>query len=103
MQLKDGSLLLTYGVRHYPMGAQAILSNDEGRTWDAKNRFMLAWHGTFAWNMPEGFLHPYPNGHPYSCQRADGKVVTTYYRTSDPLDYSSTVVEAVIWDVNAPS
>ncbi|MBM3803547.1 MAG: hypothetical protein FJW26_14695 [Acidimicrobiia bacterium] len=73
------------------------------KTWETKNRFMLAWHGTFAWNMPEGFLHPYPNGHPFSCQRADGKIVTTYYRTSDPLNYSSTVVEAVIWEANAPS
>jgi hypothetical protein len=98
MQLKDGRILATYGVRHYPMGAQAIVSKDQGRTWDKESNFMLAWQGTFAWNMPRGHLHPYPNGHPYSAQREDGKIISSYYRTGDPADYRSTLVEAVIWD-----
>ena len=98
MRLKDGRLLLTYGVRHYPMGVQAMLSSDEGKTWDKSNTFMLAWHGAFCWNAP-GWFHPYPNGHPYSAQRQDGKIITVYYRTSDPENYKSTLVEAVIWDV----
>jgi hypothetical protein len=95
MELHDGRLLLTYGVRHYPMGAQAVLSNDGGKTWDLDNRFMLAWHGALCWNS----AHPYPNGHPYSTQRQDGKIVTAYYRTADPNDCRSTLVEAVIWDL----
>ena len=95
MELQDSRLLLTYGVRHYPMGAQAVLSNDEGLTWDMDNRFMLAWQGALCWNS----AHPYPNGHPCSTQRLDGKIVTAYYRTADPKDYQSTLVEAVIWDV----
>ena len=95
MELHDGRLLLTYGVRHYPMGAQAVLSNDQGKSWDLDQRFMLAWHGALCW----GSAHPYPNGHPYSTQRADGRIVTAYYRTADPKDDHSTLVEAVIWDV----
>ena len=97
MQLKNGRLLLTYGSRHYPMGAQAILSNDEGVTWDKSNSYMLAWNGGFFWNSPR--LHPYPNGHPYSTQRQDGAIVSLYYRAALPHDYRSTVVEAVIWNV----
>jgi len=93
--LQDGRLLLTYGVRHYPMGAQALLSEDEGKTWDVENRLMLCWFGALCWNA----VHPYPNGHPFSAQRPDGRIITAYYRTADPEDYLSTVVEGVIWDL----
>ena len=93
MELRDGRLLLTHGVRHYPMGAQALLSEDEGRTWDMENRFMLCWFGALCWNAE----HPYPNGHPFSAQRPDGKIITAYYRTADPEDYRSTIIEGVIW------
>jgi hypothetical protein len=95
--LQDGRLLLTYGVRHYPMGAQALISADEGQTWDTENKLMLCWSGALCWNA----AHPYPNGHPFSAQRADGKVITAYYRTADPEDYLSTIIEAVIWDLPA--
>jgi len=95
LPLQDGRLLLTYGVRHYPMGAQALLSEDEGKTWDTENRLMLCWFGALCWNA----VHPYPNGHPFSTQRSDGKIITAYYRTSDPEDYLSTIVEGVIWDL----
>lgn len=100
MELADGRLLLTYGVRHYPMGAQALLSRDGGATWDRSGMVMLFWNGAFAWNARG--LHPYPNGHPFSAQRQDGRIVTLSYRTADPRDYRSTLVEAVIWEVPAP-
>ena len=97
IELQDGRLLLTHGVRHYPMGAQALLSSDQGQTWDMANRFMLAWQGSLCWAGPN--IHPYPNGHPCSAQRQDGKIVTIYYRTADPAQFYSSLVEAVIWDV----
>ena len=93
--LQDGRLLLTYGVRHYPMGAQALISEDEGETWDVEHRLMLCWFGALCWNA----VHPYPNGHPYSAQRADGRIITAYYRTTDPEDSLSTIVEGVIWSL----
>jgi hypothetical protein len=99
--LADGRILLTYGVRHYPMGAQAVLSPDQGETWDLDHRLMLAWHGApYGGSLPD-WGHPYPNGHPYSVQRSDGKVLTLYYRTADPARADSTVVEGVIWEVPA--
>ena len=91
--LRDGRLLLTYGVRHYPMGAQALISEDEGGTWDVENRYMLCWFGALCWNAD----HPYPNGHPFSAQRVDGRIITAYYRTADPEDYLSTIIEGVVW------
>jgi hypothetical protein len=95
MVLQDGRLLLTYGVRHYPMGVQALISEDEGKTWNVENRFMLCWFGALCWNA----MHPYPNGHPFSAQRSDGKIITAYYRTTDPENYLSTIIEGVIWSL----
>jgi hypothetical protein len=99
--LADGRVLLTHGVRHYPMGAQALLSADEGKTWDLEHRLMLAWHGApYCGSLPD-WGHAYPNGHPYSAQREDGKILTLYYRTADPSNPHSTVVEGVIWEAPA--
>ena len=53
---------------------------------------MLAWNGALCW----GSDHPYPNGHPSSTQRKDGKIVATYYRTADPKNFRSTIIEAVV-------
>lgn len=99
LRLADGRILLTHGVRHYPMGAQAMLSADEGRTWDTEHRLNLMWYGQpYCAGLPD-WGHFYPNGHPYSAQREDGKILTLYYRIADPRRYDSTVVEGVIWEV----
>jgi hypothetical protein len=45
LRLADGRILLTHGIRHCPMRAQAMLSADEGRTWDTEHRLNLMWHG----------------------------------------------------------
>jgi hypothetical protein len=84
------------------MGAQAMLSVDEGRTWDTERRLNLMWYGQpYCGGLPD-WSHFYPNGHPYSAQREDGKILTLYYRTADPRRYDSTIVEGVIWEVPAP-
>ncbi len=66
--LADGSLLMSYGVRHQPYGVQAMLSRDEGASWERNRKILLAWDGD------HGDL-----GYPVSVQRADGKIVTAYY------------------------
>ena len=99
--LDNGWVLLTHGVRSYPMGAQAIISRDEGATWDLEHRYMLASHGApYCGSLPD-WGHPYPNGHPYSVQRSDGRILTLYYRTLNPAVYDSTVIEGVVWDLPA--
>jgi sialidase-1 len=66
LRLADGRLLMTYGHRRPPIGNQARLSEDGGRTWseaiplttDAANGDM---------------------GYPSTVERADGRLVTVWY------------------------
>ena len=71
MRLKDGRLLLTYGVRIKDhQGVRAKWSKNEGKTWSAPLRLARADNGDC--------------GYPSSVQRSDGKVVTAYYAKSAP-------------------
>jgi len=82
--LKSGHLLLTYGNRLEPFGAQCMLSRDGGKTWDREKRTMVGWtslHGDC--------------GYPSTVQLADGTIVTMYYSvgTKDlPQDEQAIVV-----------
>jgi len=89
--LNDGRLLLTYGVRHFPKGAQAILSDDEGKTWNYGQRFILAWHG---WDSHSGY--------PWSIQLQDGDILTAYYlrrgfSSLEEVDISEIASEVIRW------
>ncbi len=67
-QLKSGKVLATWGNRRPPMGAAAMISNDEGITWDYDHRVSLAW------DAPNGNCG-YANG----AQAKDGSIVVVYY------------------------
>jgi len=66
--LQDGRLLLVYGNRQFPFGAQAIASLDYGSTWDTQHPIILVW---FSWDnycgMPRSLVLP------------DGSILTGYY------------------------
>jgi hypothetical protein len=67
LRLKDGRILLTYGLRE--RGHQGIgirISEDEGNTWQAPTRIV---------NL-EGSID---SGYPSSVQLEDGSLVTAYY------------------------
>lgn len=66
--LPDGRLLLIYGNRQFPFGAQVVASRDLGKTWDLENFLMLAWA---AWHIP--------GGHPRSILMPDESIITGYY------------------------
>ncbi len=66
--LKSGKLMATWGNRRPPMGAAAMLSNDEGKSWDYAHRVSLAWDAP---NENCG----YANG----TQAGDGSIVVVYY------------------------
>jgi hypothetical protein len=68
LALPDGRLLLSYGNRQFPFGAQAVFSRDEGRTWALDHPLMLAWAG---WDNY--------GGHPRSILMPDGSIMTGYY------------------------
>lgn len=66
--LHSGALLMVYGCRLEPLGAQAILSDDGGRTWSYDQRVFVAWQ---ALNRDCGY--------PSVVQLDDGTVVMLYY------------------------
>ena len=68
IEIVDGRLLIVYGNRQFPFGAQAIASRDGGETWDSEHPIILAW---FSW---DNYC-----GHPRSVLLPDGSVVTGYY------------------------
>jgi len=74
IQLKDGRIMATYGVREgvgrhvEPGGIRACFSSDNGKTWDIKTEVILR----------SDFIN-WDEGYPESMQMPDGKVMTVYY------------------------
>jgi hypothetical protein len=64
--LRDGRLLMSYGYRRTPLGNQARLSTDHGRTWSEP--FVLSGDGT------SGDL-----GYPSTVELGDGSLLTVWY------------------------
>lgn len=72
LRLKDGRLLLSYGLRNEGLyGVAARLSSDDGKTW-APPRFLV------------DFLIATDGGYPSSIQADDGTIVTAYYSNKVP-------------------
>ena len=69
-RLASGKLMATWGNRRPPYGAAAMLSYDDGKTWDYEHRVSLAW------DMPNANCG-YANG----AQAGDGTIVVVYYGT----------------------
>ncbi len=89
-KLRDGSVLLTYGVRHRGLlGVCARLSSDDGATWDAP-RVLFNTTVKIANTSPAGT----DGGYPSSVQLDDGTIVTAYYcqRLPDHQRYHMGVV-----------
>ncbi len=66
LKLTDGRILCTYANYHLPFGAAAVLSEDNGRTWDNDHPIQLG-------EAPTCYA-----GYPTSLQVADGSIVTTW-------------------------
>jgi len=66
LRLQDDRLLMTYGHRRQPLGTQARLSEDHGRTWSGA--MIVSGDGT------SGDL-----GYPSTVQLADGSLLTVWY------------------------
>ena len=92
MRLKDGRLLLTFTQRSTfcPLGLQAILSYDDGETWDFDNDRIII-EGKTPWAMDSG------GGFGNTLQLEDGTLVSCYsYR--GPTD-GETRVEVARWSL----
>ena len=66
--LNDDRVVMTYGVRFWPRGVQAVISTDGGQIWDFSRRYVLCWHSL-----------DFNAGYPWSIQLADGSILTSYY------------------------
>lgn len=64
--LADGRLLATYANYHHPFGIFAMVSNDDGRTWDREHLIQLALSADCR------------TGWPVTLQLGDGGLITSY-------------------------
>lgn len=87
LQMPDGTVVLSHGVRHPPYGAQALLSRDGGRTWDRTRKIMLGYH---SWGG---------GGYPCTIRLDSGHLLTLYYGNSRRGGQSFPFVEAVRWNL----
>jgi hypothetical protein len=84
LRLQDGRILCSYGVRTAPMGVHAVLSSDEGKTWDTVHPIILREDGgtpSTLWANREERTGGADVGYPISLQFADGTIYTIYYIT----------------------
>ena len=85
-ELRDGSVLATYSNYHLPWGVYAVLSKDEGKSWDLDQPIQLALSADLY------------VGWPVTLQLADASLITTYaitaYLKQPP---QKTVTEVVRW------
>ena len=89
LQLTDGRLLATYVNYHQPFGVAAILSKDDGKTWDLDTRIQLS----FSAVGPTG-----NNGWPVTLQLERGDLLTCFANNAYPNDEPPTVAcEVVRW------
>lgn len=87
-QLADGRLLATHSTYHLPYGARAILSTDQGRTWDLEHPVDLS----ISADLYVGW--------PVTLQLPDGDLITSYagttYLEQKP---DTTTCEVVRWQL----
>ncbi|HEY2588052.1 MAG TPA: sialidase family protein, partial [Tepidisphaeraceae bacterium] len=86
LRLSDGRLLMTYGHRRQPLGNQARLSDDHGRTWS--DPMIISGDGT------SGDL-----GYPSTLQLADGSLLTVWYERMK--DSPKAVLRQASWEIQS--
>jgi sialidase-1 len=84
LRLKDDRLLMTYGHRRAPLGNQARLSSDHGRTWS--EAMIISGDGV------SGDL-----GYPSTVQLGDGSLLTVWYESM--RNYRGAVLRQAKWSL----
>ncbi|MBN1555368.1 MAG: exo-alpha-sialidase [Phycisphaerae bacterium] len=69
LRLQSGPILCSYGHRRKPFGIKAVLSYDDGRTWDVDNIITV-----YEW--PE---NPPDQGYPVAVELSPGEILTVFY------------------------
>jgi len=68
LKLSDGRLMVTYGFRREPFGERAVISTDDGKSWNVEQPIEIA----------PAFNHDL--GYPASVELADDSIYTVYYQ-----------------------
>ena len=84
VRMTDGKLAVTYGYRAEPYGIRAKVSGDDGKTWGDEIHLR---DDARTWDF----------GYTRTVQRADGKLVTMYYYTTN--ENREQHISATIWKV----
>ncbi len=84
LKLRDGRILCSYGHRREPLGVQAVISADGGRSWDLEHRAILRGDGETV-----------DLGYPISVQLPDDSIFTVYYMTIGGMTH----VAATRWEL----
>jgi hypothetical protein len=86
---RAGEVVLTFGQRNRPLGAQAMLSRDGGVTWDRDRKMILSN------DAPNGDC-----GYPSSVELSGGRILTMFYQVDDPADAPrSSRARAIAWEI----
>lgn len=85
LRLRDGRLLMSYGHRRAPVGNQARLSEDEGRTWSEP--LLLSADGTST-----------DLGYPSTVELADGSLLSLWYEKL--ADFPKAVLRQAHWSID---
>jgi Neuraminidase (sialidase) len=87
--LRDGRVLMTYGERNAPRGVHAMISSDQGRTWNKGSDIVLANDAPVT-----------DCGYPSSVETEPGRIVTMYYQVDDLANVpASAKAKVVVWQV----
>jgi hypothetical protein len=89
VQMPDGTVVISYQQKNAPSGVRAIVSRDEGRSWEA-TAYMLGW-----WGAQGSGPSSSSGGHTSSVVLRDGRILTVDNGWS-PAD-NGLVTEATIW------
>jgi hypothetical protein len=84
LRLKDGRLVMTYGHRRQPLGNQARISKDHGRTWSEP--IIISGDGTSS-----------DLGYPSTVQLDEGSLVTVWYEAMK--EFPRAVLRQARWTV----
>ena len=93
--LGDGRVLATYVNYHQPFGVCAVVSEDQGKSWDIDHHLQLSFSAVTSTGN---------NGWPVTLEIENGDFLTCYANNAYPNDEPPTVVcEVVRWKFPTPS
>lgn len=83
MQMKDGTVVVTYGYRLEPYGQRARISRDSGKTWSAE---MILRDDGISWDL----------GYPATVELKNGNLLSIYYQI--PQGKKNRAILATEWN-----